>query len=372
MMQLLNSAPKHPSAAISNHLLETLQDIASNVQIQSHFCIRHPNYKPLELPAESVTHFQRLPVELQHKYLNLQLQGFLYGIYYNGSMRDALTPEAEPGSVALPPNLENNSLLGIDMEFYERLHQSNRGEGYFDPGWQVMRQESDGSLAVTKGGLTLHVERVPHLQDAQHAAVAGDIVALRMPKNLLQNGFYMAVGNAGRAQQSNDNSVTVRIYFHLTAEGAVAVMSSLTRRLNDIKIPFNFKVLYNPTDYQRYDSGVLYFERNYYPVVRQLLQAVYVENQIHFQTEVPLFTKQLAPGLAVAEEPDRKFTTQESFGMNRCQIIANGLLQSWYQGETSPVQRLTSIVQNFSSLGIELERPFLNAGSEDIYPLIDL
>ena len=54
MMQLLNSAPKH--------LLTSLQDIASNVQIQSHFCIRHPDYKPLELPAESVSHFQRLPV----------------------------------------------------------------------------------------------------------------------------------------------------------------------------------------------------------------------------------------------------------------------------------------------------------------------
>lgn len=368
MMQLLNSDPKHLAAAISKHLWESLQDIANNVQIQSHFCIRHPDYKPLELPVESVAHFQRLPVELQHKYLNLQLQNFLYGIYYNGSMQAALTPNSE----ALPPNLENNSLLGIDTEFYEHLHQSNRGEGYFDPGWQVMRQESDGSLAVTKGGLTLHVERVLHLQDVEQSADAGDIVALRMPKNLLQNGFYVAVGNAGRDPRSNGNSVTVRIYFHLVAEGAVAVMASLTQRLNDVNIPFNFKVLYNPADYKRYDSGVLYFDRSHYPIVRQALQAVYGENQIHFQFRVPLFTKQLAPGLAVAEEPNRKFTAQESFGMNRCQIIANGLLQSWYQGETSPVQRLAAIVQNFSSLGIELERPFLNAGSEDIYVPLDL
>lgn len=90
-------------------------------------------------------------------------------------------------------------------------------------------------------------------------------------------------------------------------------MRGLTRSLNDLNIPFSFKVLYNPADYKRYDSGVLYFERSHYPIVRQVLQTVYLENQTHFQSQFPLFTKQLAPGLAVAEEPNRKFTAQESF-----------------------------------------------------------
>jgi len=39
--------------------------------------------------------------------------------------------------------------------------------------------------------------------------------------------------------------------------------------------------------------------------------------------------KLLAPGLALAEEPNQKFTAQESFGMNRCQIITNGFLEAW-------------------------------------------
>lgn len=65
----------------------------------------------------------------------------------------------------------------------------------------------------------------------------------------------MAVGDAGLDDRDrpNSNSVTVRIYFHLTSEGAVAVMANLTRQLNEIKIPFSFKVLYNPADYKRYD-----------------------------------------------------------------------------------------------------------------------
>lgn len=368
-MQLLNSHSHHLPTAIPNRLRETLQDIANKVEIDSNFTIRHPDYKPLELPAEALKQFQLVPVELQRKYLNLQLQNFLYGIYYNGSLQSYLTPDTEVGGVAMLPNLENNTLLGVDLAFYDRLHKSNCGEGYFDPGWQVMREEIDGSLAVSKGGLTLHIDRDRHLKDNERQAIVGDIVAIRMPKNLLQNGFYMAVGNAGLYDrtQPQDNSITVRLYFHLTSEGAVAVMASLTRQLNEIKIPFSFKVLYNPADYKRYDSGVLYCDRSYYPIVRQVLQTVYLDNHKHFQTQVPLFTKQIAPGLAVAEEPKHKFTSQESFGTNRCQIIANGLLQSWNQQKTSPEQRLDLILQNFSFLGIDLERAFLNAGSEDVY-----
>jgi hypothetical protein len=159
----------------------------------------------------------------------------------------------------------------------------------------------------------------------------------------------------------------VRIYFNLTPEGAVAVMGSLTRWLNEKAIPFSFKVLYNPGDYERHDSGVLYFDKSDYEVVRKVLQAVYGENESHFQPEVPLFTMQLALGLGLAEEPDSKFVAQESFGMNRCQIVANGLLEAWHNGDDSPEGRMNAILQQFSLLSIELQCPYLNANSEDIY-----
>ncbi len=119
--------------------------------------------------------------------------------------------------------------------------------------------------------------------------------------------------------------------------------------------------------YKRYDSGVLYFEKGNYEVVRQVLEAVYAENQSYFQPEVPLFTMQLAPGLGLAEEPDQKFGIQESFGMNRCQIVANGLLEAWYEGDNSIEGRMRAIIEQFSRLGIDLQHPYVNANSEDIY-----
>lgn len=370
-MQLLNSPPIPLTNRATGRLLDVLEDIVHKVEIQADFCIRHPDHKPLELPAEMIARFQKIPENMQEKYLSLLLRNFLYGIYYNGSMQTALAPDR--GANGLPLDVENNTFLGMDLGFYKRLHESNSGTGYFDSGWFVLREESDGSLAVTKGGLRLHIERDKHLQSAEQAAVVGDSVAIRMPKNLVQQGFYMAVGNVGsdRLAHLESRSLTVCIYFNFTPEGAVALMGAITQCLNERAIPFKFKVLYNPKDYRGDDSGVLYFDKKDYEVVREVLQAVYGENKSHFKSEVPLFTKQLAPGLAMAEEPDRKFTAQESFGMNRCQIVANGLLEAWHKGDNSPDSRMNAILQHFSLLEIDWQRPYLNAKSEDIYTPLD-
>lgn len=367
IMQLVNLTQTQLEAEVNRQLLDVLKDIVHKVEIQPNFSIRHPDYKPLELQAEIVERFQKLPAQMQQKYLSLQLRSFLYGIYYNGFMRTSLALDGEGNG--LPLDLENNTLLGVDLRFYERLHESNFGEGYFDPGWSVLTEENDNTLAVTRGGLRLHIERDKHLQASEKAAVVGNVVAIWMPKNLVQNGFYMAVSNMGSSYlaDSNRQPVTVRIYFNLTPEGAVGVMASLTRRLNEMAIPFSFKVLYNPDDYIRHDSGVLYFDKRDYEVVREIVQIVYGEMRSHFKPEIPLFTKQLAPGLGLAEEPDQKFGVQESFGMNRCQIVANGLLEAWYQEDNSPERKMQAIHEQFSLLGIDLQRVYLNANSEDIY-----
>ncbi|MBD2252262.1 T3SS effector HopA1 family protein [Nostoc parmelioides] len=357
-MQILNSLSVQLSD-IPESLQISLQDMIHNIEIQSQYCIKHPNYKPLELPESSVSRFQKLSLDLQNKYLSQQLRSFLYGIYYNGSLKSVLASDAEISNLAVNKNLENNTFLGVDLAFYDRLHENNRGTGYWSYGWQVLREELDGTLAVNRDGLTLHVP-----PDGLRTQTMGNAAAIQLPKNLVQNGFYMAVANAGATQQYQ---TLVRVYFNLTPDGAVAVMDALTTHLNAIPIAFTFKALYNPSDYVRHDSAVLYFDKNDYDKVYPVLKTIYAENQTHFQAQVPLFTKPIAPGLAIAEEPNHRFAEQESFGTHRCQIIANGLLEAWQQGNDTPAGRMTAILQHFSSLNIELQRPYLNAYSEDIY-----
>jgi hypothetical protein len=372
-MQLLNSQPTQSLNTSSNGVLDSLQDIASKVQLESHFRIRHPDYKPLELPPDVVARFQHLPLQLQIKYQSLQLRSFLYGIYYNGSLRKALVAEANSRKLTIEQNLENDRFQGVDLKFYEQLHNSNRGTGYFDPGWRVLRQEADGTLAAIKDNLTVHIERERHLLPEHQSAMVGDLVAIKLPRNRVQSGFYMAMSNTSSRERNTSNEPDcVRIYFNLTPDGAIALMDAIATQFNDIAIPFKFKALYNPSDYNRFDSAVLYIDKQDYEAIRQVLQGIYFKNESYFQPEVPLFTKFLAPGLALAEEPDRKFATKESFGTHRCQLVTNGLLEARENGDESLESRMTSILQNFSRLGIDVNYPYLNANSKDIYPTLEL
>jgi hypothetical protein len=366
-MQSFNLLHSHPPASIPTRLLNVLEDIVQHVQINANFCIHHPDYKPFELPDEVALRFQQAPPDLRDKFLSLQLRSFLYGLYYNGSLQTALALNTDLDSRRLQQNLENNTLLGVDLEFYQRLHQSNCGRGYFDPGWQVLRQEENGSLAVFKHDLTLHIERDLHLHASEQSAKPGDRVAILLPQNLVQNGFYMAIGNAGSESHNPGQVNIVRVYFNLDPEGAVVMMVGLTQHLNQAQIPFSFKALYNPSEYKRYDSAVLYFDRNHYTAVQPMLQALYNQHRTHFRAATPLFTKTLAPGLALAEEPVQKLAARESFGMNRCQLIANGLLTARRGGDESPEKRMAAILEQFALLGIALEFPYLNPSSDDIY-----
>ncbi|MBD2201510.1 hypothetical protein H6G33_02685 [Calothrix sp. FACHB-1219] len=349
--------------------LTSLFDIASNIQIESNFSIHHPNYQPFALPAKVADRFQQNSPDLQHKYLTLLLRNFLYGIYYNGYLQNILAVNGDATQNLPHQNLENSSALGIDGEFYERLHNCNHGTGYFDPNWEVLRQEPDGSIAVIKGGLTLYIEPDCHLKPQSRKAKPGDVVAIWMPKNRIQNGCYLAVSNFGQLKQDNPDADlgTGRIYFNITPFGAIALMDSLTMELNEAGIPFSFQVPYNPSAYERYDSGILYFEPHNYCAIREVLQTVYTEHESHFNPEIPLFTKYLAPGLGLAEEPIKKFAAQESFGMNRCQIVANGLLEAWQNGKNALDERMYAINRHFNRHLVDVQRPYLNPRSEDIY-----
>ena len=375
-MQKVKSFPK-PTADFENStLISVLRDIAQNVQIKSDFCIEHPEYKPFKLPFEIVERLQQLPIETRNRYLNQQLQSFLYGIYYNGSLIEELLFDGNTDTSISKRDLENNTFSGIDPEFYQQLHTSNNGKGYFDWGWQVLGfEDRDGSLIVTKNGLALHIKIDSSDKERFTQLIGKGSIYIRLPKNKIQNGFYVAVGNAGLHSSNNQNGSQniVRIYFNLTNQSAPKIVNRLTKQLNKTSIPFSFKTLYNPSDYsKRCDCAVLYFDKENYDVIKQALKSIYSEHQACFQNRVPLFTKMLAPGLALAEEPNLKFSERESFGQNRCHIVAKSLLEAKQKEINNLEERVATIIKNFSSLEIDIQHPYLNANSENIYTPLNL
>lgn len=361
------SNPTSQLNSVNLHLSSVLEEIVHEIEIKSDFSICHSHYKPLTIPEETQENFAKMPLSIKRKYISSQLRGFLYGIYYNGSLRETLDPQKDEEDI--PQNLENNTVLGIDVKFYDQLHKSNKGSGYFDAGWKILQEESQNTFLVKKVGLKLYIERDKHLSSKEKSPEIGDLVKIKLPKNRIQNGFYVAVGNEGFSsrEKTGIEDTIVRIYFNITPKGAIFIMNELTEELNKKEIPFSFKVLYNPKDYKRHDSGVLYFDKQNYLKVKEILKDIYQNNEQNFKSGIPLFTLELAQGLGLAEEPNHRFSEQESFGLNRCQIIANGLLKARYEGNDSPQERMSAIKEQFAKLGISLQRTYLNPESEDIY-----
>jgi hypothetical protein len=355
-MQLINSLPN----SLFEQFPSTLVDIVNNLEIKSNFCIVHPQYESLELSEEIATKLSKLSTDIQHKYLRIQLESFLYNIYYTGKLKYDLVKSDRSSSSEYRNTIEGEQAL------FDELHKSNCGQGYLDPGWQVIREENDNLIFVYKDNLTLEIDRDRYLDLAQRNTTIGDRVAVKMPRNLIEREFYVAVGNAGIAYL-NEESLTTNIYFNINAEGAIAITKRLTQQLNKIGIPFTFKVLYDPDEYPRYDAGILNFKKKQYIIIKPILESIYREYHSCFGTEIPLLTRSLAPGLSLAEEPDNKKALQDGFGKHRCQIVAGALQQAWQSENNSVRERIKFLWQDFSTAAINLNFPYLNANSQDIY-----
>jgi hypothetical protein len=364
-MQLLNSTDQ-PLSASADRVLKVLEDVVSHIQILPNFHFSHPHYSSLELEPEIFNSLQQLSTQRQDDYLRWRLGSYLFSLYEMGGSTVQLEPKSEAVSLPIQDGPVQNAALGVHSPFYQRLHAQNVGKGYFDPGWQVLRQEQDGLLAVQKDGLTLHVgDR--HLQSS--AIAIGDTVSVRLPSNALDSGCYVAISNAGPCQSDGaQQSQRVNLYFNLTLEGIVNAMQYFSSALNELNLPFTLSV---PYDVERCeglcDAATLTFNKTDYGAVQPFLTQFYRHHIDKFQPEVPLFAKLLAPGLGLSEQPLYPFIPQERFGLNRFQVLAEGLIHAWRQGENSASEREASILRSFSNYKIDLRYPYLSFGEGDCH-----
>lgn len=341
---------------LSSHTA-TLHDLVTHIQIQPNLPICHPHYRPSEVTPEIQARFQSLPPDWQEDYLSLHLRNYLYDLYYSGELKPLAVEAAQPKAV-----LKNNTHRGIDATFYAQLHNANRGTGYVDPDWLVVARVTADQLAVKKAGLTVHIDPRRHLGSAHPLPQPGETVAIRLPRNRLETGYYVAVGNAGPGDVEQP---ALEISFHLGAKGAIALLETLTLQLNQAILPFQCKVLMDPGHYPRYDAGVLVLEQRHYAQARPLLAVVYEAVRSHLSPPIPLFNKPLAPGIGLVEVPENG----ADVGLQRCQIVADALLALEKQGNRSPESRLMAIAAGFQEAELDWQYPHLNPGSSKPGPV---
>jgi HopA1 effector protein family len=310
----------------------------------------------LNFLTEIVACLQRTLPELQRKCLIAQVQNYLHSIYFSHSLMSFKElAERELSSF----KVKNNIVNGVDIDFCQQLQQSNASNGYIDPDWQVIAKTDNDELVVVKDGLNLHINHQLHLPKELKQPAIGDVVSIYLPNNLVGSDTYIAVGDLGAPNRSQ----SVQLYFNFTPNAAIAIMQELTQELNILKIPFQFAILHNPELFYRYDAGSLWLSRSDYFSIQTILRKIYQARQTEFCLNVPLFSKQLAPGLGIVEVP----TTMNTFGEQRCEQLGTGLLIAIEQGKSLATDKLDIICQALSAAEINLLQPYLNPLMSDCY-----
>jgi hypothetical protein len=285
-------------------------------------------------------------------YLRHQLQDRLYRNFY--CMGQPVPPE-ELTPRRGPPGL---------TPFVLSLSAANTGIGCREPGWTV-HVTGDGELAVERDGLHVRIRPEDFYAAPEERLAPGDQCHVRFPKEFLKMspGYYMALGNQGLTLDLA--APIVRFYWNLRNSGAARLVGAATCALNQERVPFRLKVINDPDGFTRCDAGVLYVQKRDYLLVAQAISGIHAEVAADLKPGTPVFTKPLAPGLALAEEPVR---SADSFGTHRCGLLAEAIIRAWEQKSEAIQERMEVLAACFAEEGLSLHTPFLNAGAVDDYP----
>jgi hypothetical protein len=255
---------------------------------------------------------------------------------------------------------ENNPFLAA-------LRAANTSAERYDGGWVVEEIEQTGNVLVRKSGTKRHTYAGDFLREhfGQGPLQRGEMVNIRaVPEyggspETSQAAFYHVFGST---LGENNNSAIVRLYFHLAPEGAAPLISLISSRLNAFSVPFQFKCLNHPSLFTRCDSAVLYLDKRHFEVATELLAEGYVALKPYLKSEIPMFTRRLAPGIGFAENP---FSASESFGTSRCKVIAQGIVNAWKAGQPKAAWQ-DFILQNLEKNFLRPDALYLNPNSK--YP----
>lgn len=268
------------------------------------------------------------------------LQWTLYSDFYCAGAVERRTLCAEVPAAAAEP-------------FVDALTRANCGRGCWDRGWTF---DTAREPSVRRDGLEWRLGGAEWRPAPE--GLAGE-VELRLPRDLpgALPGYHLVLGDT--ALRPSHEQRGVRVYWNVTAQGAIRLVREATRTLNRQGIAFRLKVLTDLACFRRCDAAVLYLAADDIDRVLPLVATIYERLDGGVLPPTPAFTLELAPGLAIVESPPGG----DSFGLHRCDLLAAGILEAHVNGARTLEHRLAVIGERFRASGIEIARPYVEAGS---------
>jgi class II lanthipeptide synthase len=241
--------------------------------------------------------------------------------------------------------------------FVNELSRANVATGTWYSG-RLERVDGD-YLVVRYGGLQVYAR--PEECDLPSGALPqpGQTIRMRLGRESLRSspGYYLA-----RGDRDLDTSRTLRWYWHLVPRIAVDFVARATQALGAHGVPYHLKVLADPALYVRCDAGVIYTSRTDAGRVAEQLAPVWLALAANLRSNTPAFTRAIAPGVGIADDPG----AGDSFGLDRCRLVAEGLARASEAGAVTIEERLAIVKERFREAGLDPRRPYLAPGLEDL------
>jgi len=291
--------------------------------------------------------------DVAREYLLATLTSHFYFDFYCHGWPRAWGPAA--GRRAVP---------GGDTAFVRSLSEANHGEGHWQPGWEIRAVDTSG-VRVARGGLELLARPGDLALAGDIGLQVGEVAGLWTGKDSLSlsPGYYTAMGDEPWREQPAER--IVRLYWDLTPAGAAVLVESLTSGLNRSKVPFSLKVVNHPDGFQRCDAGVLYLAEADTAAAEDAVRSAYERVAALLGPGWPAFTKALARGLSLAEDPGNG----ESFGLHRSRLLAEALIGAHDERAGTLRARMEVVVRRFAEEGVDFSVPHIRTDSAGGYAL---
>lgn len=250
----------------------------------------------------------------------------------------------------LPTTFTPSPASGNGAAFLASLKAANPVGYRYEDGWTVLRADANGTVIANAAQQQRFA--APHEIVPLANAIAPGLPVRFVPSREVVTaaiGHYLISGRPIFDAQSGRQ---VRFYWNVAPEGAAMLLRELGSRLERRRIPFQAKVPVDPALYARTDAGVLYLNDEDVEAASDAIAATYEALYAHRRPAVPLFTRELAPGLGFAESPPNR----ESFGMHRCGLVAEGLILAEQRGAREPDARLNILRERLTAFGLDLDR----------------
>ncbi len=248
---------------------------------------------------------------------------------------------------------------------------ADAASGRFEPGWIVLHPKvawarigppaSPWQVPAARGAETRWVDPVDLYADdgvgLRPAAGASITVSSRLDSVELLPGWWTSMSRAW----SSGSPPLVRLYWSVPPEHACRLVDGLTGSL-DPGAPYALKCPLDLDRCRRPDAVVLYLPSSAWKTMCPGLTAGYRRVQAWLRPLVPALTLRLARGLALAEDPG-----VDSFGTNRCRMLAGGLADARRAGITDAGVLLDAAVGTLARHGVDPDSPWRNPGSATTY-----